>query len=249
MLKARQQEFVGHVHQGTLRRSLLESFLNETQQGTSVVTSNLQRAARIINDFKEIAIDREHIVRMPFDAGRDVEQIVGYVQSDWKQRAIVIKVEVEGDTRCDSYHGPFCQVVTNLVSNAFLHAFEGRAEGKLEVRLFEADSDTLCLIVTDNGCGMPEDDLERIFDPFFVGALAGTNSGLGLFVVYNIVSAVLGGRIEVDSVLGQGSRFKVWLPKQAPLGADESQFKAIALASRRRHNRSSLESPTPPPKR
>ncbi|MCX7220161.1 MAG: ATP-binding protein [Burkholderiales bacterium] len=80
------------------------------------------------------------------------------------------------------------------------------------------------LIVSDNGSGIAEDNLGRIFDPFFTTKLGRGGSGLGLNIVYNIVSDVLGGSIRVESRLGLGTRFILRLPLHAPSSAESSPY-------------------------
>jgi len=107
-------------------------------------------------------------------------------------------------------------VITNLVLNALIHGFEGREQGRILIQAEELDSGHLQLIVEDDGVGMREDVRRRAFDPFFTTKMGSGGTGLGLNIVYNIVTGVLGGHIELSSAPGQGSRFVIRLPYVAP---------------------------------
>jgi signal transduction histidine kinase len=102
------------------------------------------------------------------------------------------------------------QVIVNLMTNA-AHAI-GAAQGSISVSLRpEADGAHLCLSVADTGCGIDEATRERVFEPFFTTKPVGEGTGLGLSVAHGIIKAH-GGRIEVKSTPGQGSRFDIFLP-------------------------------------
>ena len=116
----------------------------------------------------------------------------------------------------DSYPGPLGQVVTNFVNNALLHAFEGRLAGTVIIRASPTNEEEVRMTVSDDGNGIPEADQRRIFDPFFTTKLGRGGSGLGLNIVYNIVTTVLGGKVSVDS-RGAGTTFTLRMPVSAPV--------------------------------
>jgi signal transduction histidine kinase len=124
-----------------------------------------------------------------------------------------------------SYPGPLGQVVTNFVNNSLLHGFDGLPEG--EMHLFaqdKPDSGFIELRFSDNGHGMDAEHLKHIFDPFFTTRLGQGGSGLGLNIVYNLVTRILGGSIDVSSTQGAGTTFTLYLPKVAPeQAADQSE--------------------------
>jgi len=127
----------------------------------------------------------------------------------------------------DSYPGPLGQVVTNLVNNALLHGFEGRANGTVSLSAVINREGSVELTVADDGNGIPAANLGRIFDPFFTTKLGAGGSGLGLNITHNIVTGVLGGRIRVASEIGQGTTFILTLPTVAPqLQADDLTIRA-----------------------
>jgi signal transduction histidine kinase len=133
-----------------------------------------------------------------------------------KKTAFVIKQDIPDDLELDSYPGPLGQVITNLVNNALLHGFEGRANGTVILSAKVDDDGWVELTVADDGNGIPAANLNRIFDPFFTTKLGAGGSGLGLNITHNIVSGILGGRIRVQSEVGSGTTFVLSFPKVAP---------------------------------
>ena len=115
----------------------------------------------------------------------------------------------------DSYPGALGQVMTNLINNAFIHAFEPDKRGRVSISAKLIDADHIEILVADDGKGIPPANLGRIFDPFFTTRLGQGGSGLGLNIVYNLTKEVLGGNITVESQLGKGTCFKITLPRVA----------------------------------
>ncbi len=112
----------------------------------------------------------------------------------------------------DSYPGPLGQVLTNLINNAFIHGFEGDVKGTVTIEAHKLDAELIEIVVSDNGKGIPEENIGRIFDPFFTTKLGQGGSGLGLNIVYNLVTGVLGGNIVVTSKSHHGAKFTITLP-------------------------------------
>jgi len=97
-----------------------------------------------------------------------------------------------------------------------VHGFAGIDEGRIEIEAHALDDDRVVLRYSDNGVGIAEATLNRIFEPFFTTRLGQGGSGLGLYIVYNLVNAVLGGTIEVESAPSAGTTFTLTLPRSAP---------------------------------
>jgi signal transduction histidine kinase len=106
-------------------------------------------------------------------------------------------------------------VMINLINNALSHAFDGHDSGEVLVTARRLDGGMIEVCVSDNGCGIAPENMGRIYDPFFTTKLGKGGSGLGLNIVYNIVYGLLGGKIDVDSTLGVGTRFVLVLPVKA----------------------------------
>ena len=123
---------------------------------------------------------------------------------------------IDPGLRLDSFPGPLGQVLMNLITNALVHAFDGRERGVIRIESIPAAPGRVGLRVSDDGNGIDPVHLSRLFDPFFTTRLGQGGSGLGLHIVYNLMTGPLGGTITVHSVLGQGAEFNLELPLIAP---------------------------------
>ena len=113
----------------------------------------------------------------------------------------------------DSYPGALSQVVTNLLMNSLIHAYEPGESGHI-VFDWQPDGEQLSFEYSDDGQGIPPENLSKIFEPFFTTKRGQGGSGLGLHIVYNLVTQKLLGEIECKSEVGGGTKFIIKLPVQ-----------------------------------
>ena len=216
------EEFAKEVDAGPLRRSRLGEFLEGGRDAANQLVSNLQRAGELVQSFKQVAVDRSHADRRPFDLRESTDQIVASLRPVLKKSQITLTVDVPAGIMMDSYPGSYGQVLTNLFLNSVVHAFpDGRAGSVIvEARQVRDDVD---IFVSDDGVGMSEEIQRRAFDPFFTTRRNEGGTGLGLHIIFNLVTQQLGGRLAFESRLGWGTRFRITLPRVAPGEAPPAQ--------------------------
>ena len=199
-----------------MRRSLLEELVRDTRRGQDILQRNVQKAADLVRDFKQVAIDQTTDLRREFDLAAVVEDVLVMVEPSFKHTPYKIETDLSRGLSMNSYPGSLGQVLTNLVMNALVHGFDGQAQGQVRVHCARLTADTIALSVSDDGLGMDESVRRRIFDPFFTTKLGTGGSGLGMHIVHNIVTNILGGQIEVRSTPGGGTQMLMQLPSMAP---------------------------------
>jgi DNA-binding response OmpR family regulator/two-component sensor histidine kinase len=199
---------------GGLRRSQLEEFVADTISASSLLQRNLAASAELISSFKQVATDQASSVRRRFDMAQLVQDMIISLAPQVRGSDVTIDNQVVPGIAMESYPGALCQIISHLVFNAMLHAF---GDGRGGVITFSASSEggQLTFSLCDNGAGIAAADLTRIFDPFFTTRLGQGSSGLGLHIVHNLVTNVLGGTIEARS--GEGKTcFVLHCPCTAP---------------------------------
>ena len=210
-------ELTKKVNNGTgLRKSELTELLNNTQKGHDLLRRNVEKAAELIRDFKQVAIDQSSEMRRQFDAKQVIEETLITVRPRFKHSPFKIETQLGDDIVMDSFPGPLGQVLTNLMLNSFIHAFEDRPTGTVRLTAKRLADGWVQILCEDDGIGMKEAVRKQIFDPFFTTKMGRGGSGLGLNIVHNIVTGLLGGRISVTSQQGLGTRFEITLPIRAP---------------------------------
>ena len=203
------------LERGALAQADLESYLDDAAQSARLLLSNANRAAQLVQSFKSVAVDQTSDERRHFDLREYIEETLRSLQPELKGKRVTVHVDCAGGIEMDSYPGPLAQVVTNLVLNSLQHGFEPNMPGIIRMRAQAADGDEIILYYEDDGRGIPADLHDKIFEPFFTTRRGFGGSGLGLHLVYNIVTIRLNGSIEVTSRKGGGTRFVIRLPRVA----------------------------------
>lgn len=207
--------FVDQVESGSLRKQALLDFVAQCREAAALVERNCRRAAELIGNFKQVAVDQTSMRRRRFDLRQALEEVLSTLQPKFRHTAHRLDLEVPAGIVVDSFPGPIEQIIANLVSNSLQHGFEAVAAGSIRIAAEAVDPEQILLSYSDDGTGIPEDIAKRVFDPFFTTKLGSGGSGLGLYIVYNLATAVLGGTIELSSSVGHGVRFDLRFPRVA----------------------------------
>ena len=198
-----------------IKRSSLDKLLEAMDAGTDIAFRNLSRAAELVASFKQVAADQSSSQRRSFMLGEVIEEIILTLRPLLKRHDVAVRVDIAEGLSMDSYPGPLGQVVTNLISNAVTHAFDGRSERRITISATAEGDEAVRITLADNGTGIPDTLLPRIFDPFVTTRMGRGGVGLGLHICHNLVIQTLGGRIAVASTAA-GTTFTLTLPLCAP---------------------------------
>ncbi|WP_229257717.1 sensor histidine kinase [Duganella margarita] len=209
-------DFGQQVSAGSLRRSQLTAHLDEVCTASTLISGSLHKAAELISSFKQIAVDQTNDQRRAFDLLAAVQDAIATYMPRLRRVPCEVTLQIPAGLVLDSYPGGLYQILNNLITNALTHAFEQRQGAAITVSAERLEGDIIALAFRDNGSGMGDDVLRRVFDPFFTTRMGQGGTGLGMNIVYNIVTGVLGGRISIDSALGAGTTIRMLLPRVAP---------------------------------
>jgi signal transduction histidine kinase len=209
--------FEADVASGGVRRSILTEFIATSREAASQIMINLGQAVELMQSFKQVAADRNVSDRRHFDLGEVTEQIVKGLRFGLRSQNITVSVTCEPNLAMNSYPGPYGQVLTNLVLNSTVHAFPDGARGSVHIAARASGRDNVEVLFSDDGCGMSPEVKRQVFDPFFTTRRDQGSTGLGLHIVHNIVTSRLGGRINLESRPGAGTKIRITVPREAPL--------------------------------
>ena len=199
----------------TLTSQQFSDLLAQASDSTQMLVNNLQRAARLVRDFKQTAVDQVSEARSQFQVEQVLRALIASLHPETRKVPVEPLLECPSGLQMNSLPGVLTQVLANLILNSVRHAFADQAAPLIEIRLQEQGEHVL-LDYRDNGCGVPESLRERIFEPFFTTKRGSGGSGLGLNIVYNLVTRKLGGKLEFSSQPGQGVHFRLSLPRELP---------------------------------
>jgi len=204
------------LENGAIKKSDFQHYLQAAQESCALILSNAERAANLIHSFKQVAVDQTSEARRDFQLQDYLQEIITSLKPKFKRTQIAIEIDCDPDLLMDSYPGALSQVITNLLVNALIHAFDEGQAGIIKISAHHHEKGFVALSIKDNGKGIPTEHMGKIFQPFFTTRRGSGGSGLGLHIVYNIVRQRLGGSIDVASEVGQGTTFSITMPSIAP---------------------------------
>jgi PAS domain S-box-containing protein len=203
--------------QAGLKRSDLQRFLEDSREAADLMIRNVTRAATLISSFKQVAVDQTSSQRRHFSLATAISELLLTLKPMVAKSVCTITSDTQHDAQLDSFPGPLGQILTYLIENAILHGYdEGRTAGSISVETRCVGTEHASITVRDWGRGIPADHMRHLFEPFFTTRLGQGGSGLGLYVVHNITTGVLGGTVEVGSVEGAGATLTITIPLVAP---------------------------------
>ena len=209
-------KFEGELDNNKLTKSRLREFNQQIHSGLDLLQRSLDRAIEQVAHFKQVSVDQTSDQRRVFDLGAIISGNIAILEPQFKHTPHKIVVEIAPGYMVDGYPGAVGQVITNLVLNSLIHGFTSEMHGVVSISVTSDGNEKLVLTVSDNGKGIPKKNLHRVFDPFFTTRMGQGGSGLGLNIVFNIVTSTLGGSIEVSSEEGVQTMFTISLPLVAP---------------------------------
>jgi len=196
----------------TLKASALAKFINESEENLNIIYRNLNRAAELISSFKQVAVDQSSENNRVFSFAKLMEEILLSMRPKLKRVNHDIHVHCANDLYVESKAGPINQIMINLIMNSIIHGFEFMDKGTIDIHIQLIDDKKINIIFKDNGKGLPEQLRKRIFDPFVTTKRGQGGSGLGMHLVYNLVTQALNGSISLHSEKGKGVEFNIIFP-------------------------------------
>ncbi|WP_430455020.1 HAMP domain-containing sensor histidine kinase [Rheinheimera sp.] len=186
-----------------LTSNQLSKFLSESKENLGIIYRNLERAASLIRSFKQVAVDQSNENRRQFNMLQLMNEVLLSLRPNLKKTQHQVLVECDPQLEIDSKPGPINQILINLIMNSLIHAFEHTDHGTINITV-KVEQNRCQIRYKDNGSGVPEHIKKRIFDPFVTTKRGEGGSGLGMHLVYNLVTQALNGKISLESSLGEG---------------------------------------------
>lgn len=211
----REKEAAQHkLAESTFSKQDFANLMTVVDESGQIILRNMERASELITSFKQVAVDQQKMSLQKMNLQSVVDATVMSYSVELRKNHVEYDVTYDGILEGTSYPGAISQVLTNLMQNTILHAFDDQEDRKvgLECRSLE-DTDEFEIIYWDNGHGIDEEDVQKIYDPFYTTALGTGGTGLGMNIVYNLVTALLGGEIEYENVENVGVYFRIHIPR------------------------------------
>jgi signal transduction histidine kinase len=209
------QKFRSIYKDRAIDKSEFEEFLDVGIEITELITYNLRKSHRLIKSFKQVAVDQISEAKRTFRVKAYTEQVLLSMGNIISKSGHSISVECDEKLEIEGYPGAFSQVLTNLVLNSIAHGFDQGQKGEIKLTFSQTDG-RVQFTFKDNGKGIPREIQEKIYEPFFTTKPYDGGTGLGLHIVYNIVTNQFRGKIDCFSGPGEGTKFVIDLLKSIP---------------------------------
>lgn len=210
-LQRKTKEFEDLFRSGKATKADLEKFLSVCSDSAQITLINLRRAAELVASFKRVAVDQSSEERRTFKVGQYMGEILLSLRPKLKHTHFKIEVRCSDELQLDSYPGAFSQIITNMVVNTIMHAYSDNEQGLVVIEAAKEGGDFV-LSYTDDGEGIDPRYVSKIFDPFFTTKRGQGGTGLGLYILYNLVTQKLGGTVNCKSENGKGAAFSIRFP-------------------------------------
>ena len=205
----------GLMSEGKLTKNKLEHFISRVGEATILMGRTLESASDLVQNFKQVSADQVSSKRRSFDLQTMVSELLATLTPTYKRHKL--EQNIPEGICLDSYPGSLAQVVTNLATNAITHGYDEEETGEVSISVDQIDAEKIRIIFADNGKGISKANIDKIFEPFFTTKRGSGGTGLGLNIVHNIITSILGGKIWVTSTRGEGTVFTIELPLIAPV--------------------------------
>ena len=196
---------------GKISASSLKKYLEQSKEQLILIERSIQRSSDLVANFKRVAVDQTYEVITELSFNEYLHTIINSFTTELKTIKYSVNISVSELIKITTYSGAWTQVVTNLINNSIEHGFSASKKGLISIKA-QKNKDRLEFYYHDNGKGLSQEQLTRIFDPFYTTNRGSGGTGLGMHIVFNLITQKLAGQIECTSTLGEGVTFKIDVP-------------------------------------
>ncbi len=221
-IKSKAEELEARFLSGEITEEDLTSFLKPAKETLELSQHHLQRTANLVKNFKQIAVDQHIDETSRFNLHEKLESLIISFRHELKIKSVSMTLDCPHTLYITTFSGALDQVITNLTMNALHHGFSENTGGTIIIEVSEQADDSVRLKFSDNGCGIPIENRRKIFDPFFTTRRNEGGTGLGLNILFNLVTHKMRGTFNLSDEQQNQTIFEIMLPKDIDqLEADE----------------------------
>jgi len=196
------------INDQKLTKRSIDDFVINAQQSIELLTNNLTRASDLMTSYKQIAVDQISDKMRLINMAKYLDEIIQSLRPRLKKSNHTIKVNCDTNIEIFSHAGAIAQIFSNLIINSIIHGFEGMSEGQISITV-SFHENQLKVHYQDNGVGLSEDKLAKLYEPFFTTKASQGGSGLGTHIVHDLVTDTLNGHIVAKSEPGKGLSYDI----------------------------------------
>ncbi|MGL5256053.1 MAG: sensor histidine kinase [Proteocatella sp.] len=210
-LSSELEKLYQNLSEGKFSKNQLEKFISNLSDSLEVMADTLDRASTLIQSFKQLAVDQGSNPYVEFNLKQQINLVISSLRHELKIGSHSVNLICEEDILLFGHPNVYQQIFTNLIMNSIIHGFKNISNGSIFISV-QKNSDSINILFKDNGCGIPAENKKRIFEPFFTTNRSNGGSGLGLNIVYNLITSTLNGNIRIVDSEEPGVTFEMIIP-------------------------------------
>ncbi len=196
------------INEQKLTKRSMEDFVSNAQQSVELLTNNLTRASDLMTSYKQIAVDQISDKMRLINMSKYLTEIIQSLRPRLKKANHTITVDCDHNIEIFSHAGAIAQIFSNLIINSIIHGFEDITQGEINIRVNLINNNVI-IHYRDNGVGLSQEQLDKLYEPFFTTKASQGGSGLGTHIIHDLVTDTLNGSIHANSILGEGLSYDI----------------------------------------
>ena|GEM_PF-1197225 len=205
------QELEKNHQKDAISKKEFECYLSKNKEITEIIMNNIRRTANLAERFQGVAINQSGEQKQIFKLKPYIDDVCLSLSSNLKQYNHCIEISCNQEIEAEGYPIAFTLVISNLIMNSITHGFKDKEGKKINIEVNESEENIL-IIYKDNGIGIEKENISKLFEPFFTTNMGG-NSGLGMHIIYNIITQQFEGYIQCKSEVNKGVIFTISIPR------------------------------------
>ncbi|WP_415906041.1 sensor histidine kinase [Neptuniibacter sp. QD72_48] len=197
----------------TMTKSQFEKYLTDSREAGELLTTNLTRAHELMLAFKEVAVDQISEQKRDINLREYIQDVLLSLKPTYKNAPVEVRNNISPEIELNIDAGAIAQIVTNLITNSLMHGFKDATVAGTIVLSSETTTDEYILIYMDDGKGISTELQQHVFEQFYTTRKGSGGTGMGMYIIQELVKERLFGDIEFNSDEGQGINIRIALPK------------------------------------
>lgn len=183
------------IESKSLTSSKLQKSIGLADQGYTLILSNLERAIHLITTFKQVAVDQSTETLREINLIQYLNEVMQALAPLLRNKNVTVNIDGDNDINIISYPGPIYQIVNNLVNNSLKHGFENQDSGTISMKV-NTTGGNIIIIYSDDGNGIDDEIIDKIYEPFTTTKRNSGGSGLGMHIVFNLITQLFLLKVE-----------------------------------------------------
>ncbi len=210
-LQIKTEDILKTFNDNQISKSLLQKYLTTTSESMDILIVSVNKTIQLIESFKKVAVNRSKEECRDFIIRDYIKYSINDSKSFFKNNNFSYTLDCDDNLHINNKPGALYQVISNLIENSFYHGFHNLPKGEIKIAVSK-EKNKIVLLYSDNGHGIPSSDIKNIFEPFFTTKRGAGFTGLGLHIVYNLVTQVLEGSIQCSINDDLSTEFEITFP-------------------------------------